>query len=160
MPLPDKAAIIQVRNLLTSEFDESNVTETFKTSWISTGWWTDDTPNAQITLGSVSEDTSPTGIKPDGSGLSSWVDGAIDVNVWVPYDGATDSTFSSSGGAKDMRYELAVEVHRVIEANQDASATTDLTRLETGQILDDPPGRDPPPFSALVPVGFMYHTSP
>lgn len=160
MPLVETEPNVIVRDLLADNWDSSNVDETFKTAWIGTGWFDEDQPNAQVTLTGVSEDTSPTAIVPDGSGLSSWVDGVLDCNVWVPYD---RESYTSAGVAKGFRWDLVREVHRIIENNQtgttDDSGDTELTRLETGNIRRNPTG-PPPPFRALIPVGFQYRTEP
>lgn len=157
MPLPETAAKIQIRNLLVAEWDSSSIDQEFKTAWISTGWWDESSPNPQVTITGVTEDTSPDAIVPDGSGLSSWVDGSVDINVWAPLN----DDMASEGVAKDFRYQLKREVHRIIEANPRGEATASLTRLETGDMADDTEiGRDPPPYSALIPVGFQYRTAP
>lgn len=160
MPLLDTEPSLIVRDLLRSGWDDTNVDETFKQAWINTGWWDEDTPNPQVTLSATIEDTSPDGIHPGGKGLTSWVDGSIDCNVWVPY---VSANYASQGVAKDFRWDLVKEVHRIVENNQtgttDDAGNAELTRLETGDIQRDPV-ESPPPFRALIPIGFQYHTQP
>lgn len=160
MPLLDTEPVVIVRNVLVDNWDSSNIDETFKPAWINTGWWDEETPNPQITLTETSEDTSPDGIHPGGKGLTSWVDGSIDCNVWVPYD---RDNYASQGVAKGFRWDLVKEIHRIIENHQtgttDDSGNAELTRLETGNIQRDP-ADPPPPFRALIPIGFQYHTRP
>jgi len=156
MTLLDTEATVEIRNLLIDNWDVSNIGQPFDTAWISTGWWDEETPNPQITLTEVSENTSPDAIVPDGSGLSSWVDGQIQCDVWVPYD---RENYSSQGVAKDFRWDLIREVHRIVENNQQGESTTDLNRIETGDIQRDPV-EEPPPFRALIPIGLQYRTAP
>lgn len=159
MPLPATEVNIQIRDLLKNEWDGDgshiSVSETFDTAWISTGWWDEETPNPEITLTGVTEPTDPDGLA-SGKGLSSWVDGTIDCNVWVPYD---RENYASQGVAKDFRWDLTRKVHAIIEENQQGEGTTDLTRLETGNIQRNPV-EEPPPFRMLIPIGFVYRSAP
>lgn len=164
MTLLATEANVEIRNLLIDNWDSNSISlsQNFNKAWIHTGWYDESNNNPQISLTGVSEDTSPDGIVPNGTGLSSWVDGSIDCNIWVPYPDDTYS-YNSQGEAKQFRHELKRKVHSIIENNQsgttDNSNTPVLTRIETGDIQNDPTN-EPPPFRSLVPINYQYYSSP
>lgn len=154
MPLPETEVNVELRDLLLQEWDSNSITvaQEFDTAWISTGWWDEETPNPQITLTVQSEPTDPDGLTP--TGLSSWVDGTIHCNVWIPYEG---DEYESQGVAKNFRWDLTRKVHSIIEQNQQGHGS--MTRLATG-ILRRNPTDPPPPFRMLIPVNYQYRTAP
>ena len=161
MPLLETEPNLIIQGLLTGQWDSTNVGREFKTAWISTGDYDNDAPNPEITLDAFEDDTTPDGIDPSGAGLTSWVDGVGDIQVWVPY--ITDE-YDSSGQARGFRWDLATEVHRILENNQ--SGTTDdngdaqLTRIEPGSINRFVGEGEPVIYRATIPVGYQYHTAP
>lgn len=160
MPLLDTEVNVEIRNLLINEWASNQivVTQPFDTAWISTGWWNEDTPNPQITLTVQTEPTDPDGLTP--TGLSSWVDGFVQCDVWIPYE---SDTYESQGLAKEFRWDLTRKVHSIIEQNQQGTVDSDgnpvLTRLETG-VLERNPTDSAPPFRMMIPVGYQYRTAP
>lgn len=161
MPLIETEVNVEIRDLLISEWDSNPIaiSQTFDTAWISTGWWDENTPNPEVTLTSVSEPTGPNGLAANG-GLSSWIDGSLQCDVWVPYD---RDTYASQGVAKNFRWDLTRKIHSIIEENQqgtvDDAGNPVLTRLETGTLQRDPV-EPPPPFRMRIPIGFQYRTAP
>jgi len=162
MPLLDREASLILRDLLQTDWKTSNVDEEFNPVWISTGRYDNDTDYPEVTLSSFDEDTSPTGIDPGGKGLTSWIDGTGNIGVWVPY---TDD-YRSAGPAKSFRYQLAREVHRIMQNNAEGTTTDagepELTRIETGTVQQfvEENEDEPPIFRAIVPVGYGYHSRP
>lgn len=155
MPLVDTEVNVQIMNLLQDQWDSSAIDQSFDAdAWISTGWWDEETPNPQVTLTVYSEPTDPDGMASDGSGLTSWVDGVVHCNVWVPY---RRDEMASQGAAKQMRWQLTRQIHGIIEDNQ--RGVNSLSRLDTGELRRDP-SEEPPPFRMLIPIGFQYYTSP
>lgn len=161
MPLPESEPAFEIVNLLVDEWNDANIDPqfTFKTAWISTGWWDEATPNPQITFSNAREDTTPDGMHPTGQGGTADVAGIVDCNVWVP----DSDDYASSGVAKDFRYDLKWEAHRIINEHQTGIEADDgtrlLTRLNTGVMRDDPVD-PPPPYRTLIEVHFAYHTVP
>lgn len=161
MPLLEEEPAVIIRNLLVTNWNAANIGEPFEEAWVSTGRYDNSTSHAEVTLTTFSEDTSPDGIDPSGKGLTSWVDGVGQIGVWVPL---TDD-YASAGVAKDFRYDLKREVHRILENNQegttDSNGDPQLTRIETGSIEQFIEDNDSPPiYRAVVPVGYQYHSKP
>lgn len=157
----DTEPSVIIRDLLANQWDSSNVDGTFDTAWIGTGWWDEETPNPQITLSGMTETRDPTGIDPNGGGFTSWVDGAVDCNVWIPND--RDAT----GGVnpKQHRWQLDSEIQRIIRANSTGTTDSDgypqLTRLDLGEARYFVEESDSPVvFRATVPIGYAWHARP
>lgn len=161
MPLLETEVNVEIRNLLIDEWESNHIEAPtdFDTTWISTGWWNEDTPNPQVTLSNVTEFTGPDGLTP--SGLSAWVDGEVQCDVWIPYHSNDD--FASEGEAKIYRWDLTRKIHSIIEQNQtgtvDEANEPVLTRLETGELRRNPVD-PPPPYRMLIPIGFQYRSAP
>lgn len=159
--LLDREPAVIVKRLLETEWDATNIDGTFDASKrISTGWWEEDNPYQQITVTPVSEDDSYTGIDPSGKGPTSWVDGILDCNVWVPHDRDVTSVHPRS-----HRWELTREARGIIRAN--AEGTTDengnpeLTRLEPGRVrwlVDD--DSSPVVYRTQLRVRYQWHARP
>jgi len=154
MPLPDKEPNVTIRDLLQDKWTDSHIDGDFDTAWIGTGWWDESTPNPQVTVTSDDLPTGPDGLAAGGTGLSSWVDGTIDVNAWVPYDSSKSYT---TGEAKDLRWSLTREIHRIVENNQ--SGWGPLSRIVTATIRRNP-SDDPPPYRMYIPVNIQFRTAP
>lgn len=159
--ITDEPSVI-VSNLLQSEWNGANIDGSFDAGKrISTGWWSEDSPHPQITVTPVDEDTSPTGLDPSSGGLTSWVSGSLDCNVWVAND------YDSTGGVhpRTLRWQLRREVQRIIMHNQQGTTTDsgdpELTRLETGVVRGlVETDSEPVVYRYVVPVGYVWHARP
>jgi hypothetical protein len=161
VPLLNTEPTVIVRDLLISNWQSANITESFNPVWISTGRYDNATDHPEITITGVSEDRSPDAMRPDGTGLSAWVDGIMDINAWVPLS----SDYQSSGVAKSFRYDLEAEIDRIIDNNQrgttDATNAPQLTRLETGTAVPTIENDEEPVlYRARIPVGYQYYKAP
>lgn len=150
-----------IKNLLQAEWDATNIDGSFDASRrLSTGWWDEENPYTQITVSGMSEDRSPTGIDPGGGGFTSWADGTLDVNIWVPNDRDT------TGGLhpKSHRWELDREVQRIFGRNSEGTTSDDgspqLTRIESGESTYSVDDGDPVIFRARIRVGYQHHIRP
>ena len=157
--LIDEEPAVIVKKLLETQWDSTNIDGTFDhTKRISTGWWNEDNPHPQITVTPVDEDTSYTGINPATGNPTSWVDGALDVNVWVAHD------YDATGGIhpRTHRWQLRLEVQWILGANSegttDENGNPQLTRLEPGRIRGDvEDDENPVVYRYIIPVLYQWH---
>lgn len=108
-------------------------------AWIHTGWYTFDNPNPQVTVSQLREGSaSGTGwnaIDPTSGYPVEWVDGRVNVDVWVR-EGDTDPD-EYTGGVNPKQYteELMRRVQLVAHVNSEGTTYNgepEFNRLGTG----------------------------
>jgi hypothetical protein len=157
----EEANVILV-GMLIDEWTPQDIDASFdEESRISTGWWNEDNAHPQITVTSITEDPSYDGINPSGAGATSWVNGTVDVNVWVANDrDATDGLHP-----KILRHQLRKEVEDVITDHATGYEYVDpdggthfLTRVEpTGTDSNVETGNEPTVFRYTIETSYVYH---
>lgn len=160
--MTDEEANVVIIGMFLDTWDSANIDTAFdETSRISTGWWNEDNPHPQITVSNVAEDPSYTGINPRGTGATSWVDGSVDVNVWV----ANDRDATGGLHPRILRHQLRKEVERIIRVHDTGYEYTDpdggthfLSRVEpTGTRSEAMTDDDPTLFRYLIETSYVYH---
>ena len=160
--MTDEESNVVLVGMLLDEWNTDNIDAPFdQEARISTGWWNEDNPHPQITATGITEDPSYTGMNPSGNGATSWVDGTVDINVWVANER------SATGGLhpKILRHQLKEEVLRIIRMHDTGYEYTDpdggthfLTRVEptdvSAEVEDDD---DPVVFRYTIETAYNYH---
>lgn len=161
MPLLEREPNVIVEDLLRSEWSQySMAPEHFESYWIHTGSYDEDSDHPEVSMGNVIEPTDPNSLDPSGIGLSSWVDGIIDCNVWVP----NDSRRLDDMNAGLYRWQVTRQIHHIIEQNQEGTTYNgepELVRLDTGELQRfAETDSEPTLLRMLIPIGFLYRTAP
>lgn len=166
MPLIEREPNVVVIDLLEDQWEDDNISGEFDTSWISTGWWNEDSSNPQVTLTQSNPNTRPNGLDPTGRGFTSFVEGSISCNIWSPSVRSEDGTdWKYGANPKTLRWDLVREIHRIIENNQDGTTDSqgnpELVSIRTGRFtLSEEPGETMVVYRATLPIDYMFHTRP
>lgn len=157
-----------LRELLEAEWGTGGIDGGMTVPDFSTGWHNQGVTVPQVTAGPDEEspvgggNTGMTGMKGDGSGPVSDMDGTVNVNCWADND-----EVASDENPKDVAREYAVEVREIVKthylvADYTFPAAADVTADNYRHIWPAPhlfrpdPEADPVNFRYQVTVGYQY----
>lgn len=148
-----------IRRLLIDDWDHPDVVDARSSwahtphfdpaAWIHTGWYTFDNPNPQVTVTQMREGSSSgTGWNAIGAGgeLVEWVDGRLNVDVWVREGDTDPDEYTDGVNPKKYGEELARRVQLVMHVNSRGTTYNgepELNRLGTGTLREPDQPDDP-----------------
>ncbi len=157
MPIPTVDPTVSFKNLIKDEWDDSNIVGTL-TPDFHTGWWNPKSLSAQVTFTGKNEAFEGlhgyNAIQGSGGGPVQIANGVLFMNCWAYRD-------EGAGGdnPKQIVYDMATEVNRIVLANFDQ--ITNLDPIGILAINDVPPDMKKTPilFRKSITGSFKWRTT-